>query len=131
MVAVGVTGGVLATVLSGFSLAFGILRTVREDLRAIQILQEKLETIRLYSWEQIQTPGFVPSSFTASLNLTNQNAGTIYTGAVHIGAVPFTESYSSNLVQVEVEVNWNSGNVPRHRKMTTYVSRYGLQNYIY
>jgi hypothetical protein len=32
---------------------------------------------------------------------------------------------------VTVEVNWVSGEVPRHRQMSTLVSKNGLQNYVY
>jgi hypothetical protein len=131
MMAVGVCGGVLAGVLAGFSLAFGVLQSARENLRATQILQEKMETIRLYNWDQINTAGFIPNTFTASMNPTNQNVGTVYNGTMQIGPVPFTESYSTNLVQVQVGVNWNSGGMTHNRKMTTFVSRYGLQNYVY
>src|SRR4051812_33867885 len=78
MVAAGITGSVMVSVLSGFSFGFAILGSAREELRAIQILQEKMETIRLYSWDQVTTPGFIPPTFTASANPTNQNTGTLY-----------------------------------------------------
>jgi hypothetical protein len=44
---------------------------------------------------------------------------------------PITESYSTNLVQVAAQVTWITGGVERQRSMTTFVSRYGLQNYVY
>jgi hypothetical protein len=131
MVSVGVVGVVFASVLTGFSLAFSVLQTARENLRATQILQEKMETIRLYSWDQINTPGFVPGTFTASSNPTNQTTGVIYTGTVVITNAPLTEVYNTNLLEVIAHVTWTSGNVQRTRKMTTFVSRYGLQNYVY
>jgi type II secretory pathway pseudopilin PulG len=131
MIAVGFVGVVLATVLSGFSLAFGILQDARENLRAAQIVQEKMETIRLYSWDQINTPGFVPSTFTASANPTNQAIGTIYNGAIVITNAPIAEGYSTNLRQVTVELTWKSAKVERRRTLTTFVSRFGLQNYVY
>jgi hypothetical protein len=131
MIAVGLTGGTIAAVLSGFSFAFTTLQGARENLRAIQVLQEKTETIRLYNWDQINTPGYIPATFTAAMNPTNQNSGIIYDGLMRIIPVPFTASYSTNMVQVEVELSWTSGKVLRHRKLTTFVSRYGLQNYVY
>ena len=42
-----------------------------------------------------------------------------------------TESYKTNLKLITVTVNWTSGNVPRSRQMTSLVSKYGLQTYIY
>jgi hypothetical protein len=32
---------------------------------------------------------------------------------------------------VVIAVNWKTGSMDRNRSYTTYVSRYGLQNYIY
>lgn len=130
MMAVGFVGSVLATVLSGFSFAFGILQTARENLRATQVVQEKMETIRLYSWDQINTPGFIPGTFAASISPTNKSDA-FYKGMIVITNTPLTESYSTNLRQVVVELSWTSGKVERRRKMTTFVSRYGLQNYVY
>jgi hypothetical protein len=131
MVAVGVAGLTMVSVLSGFSVTFGILQTARENLRATQVLQEKMETIRLYSWDQINTPGFVPDTFTASSNPTNQTIGMIYSGTMTITNAPLTEVYNTNLVEIIAQLTWTSGNIQRHRKMTTFVSRYGLQNYVY
>jgi hypothetical protein len=130
MMAVGFVGMVLATLLSGFAFAFDILKSARENLRAIQIVQEKFETIRLYSWNQINTPGFVPSAFTASISPTNRNDG-FYKGTILITNAPITESYSTNMRQVVVDLSWNSGKVERRRQVTTFVSRFGLQNYVY
>jgi hypothetical protein len=33
--------------------------------------------------------------------------------------------------KVIVTLNWTTGKLPRTRSISTYVSRYGLQNYIY
>src|ERR1051326_7965370 len=115
MVAVGVVGITFGAVLSGFSVAFSILQTARENLRATQVLQEKMETIRLYSWDQINTPGFVPSTFTASSNPTNQSTGVIYTGSIQITNAPIAESYSTNLLEVIAQLSWTSGSVQHHR----------------
>jgi hypothetical protein len=91
-----------------------------------------METIRLYTWDQINTPGFIPTNFTDVFYAATQSvSGLVYTGKVMIADSPLTESYSNDLKQVTVEVTWKSANVLRKREMTTFVSRYGLQNYIY
>jgi hypothetical protein len=95
------------------------------------LLEEKMETIRLYSWEQINTPDFFPATFDASANALSESSQALYRGKIAITDAPLAESYASNLRQVVIEIVWNSGGVERHRKMTTFVSRYGLQNYIY
>jgi type II secretory pathway pseudopilin PulG len=129
--AVALVGFVLTGVFTGISYAFAVLQTARENLRATQLLEEKMETIRLYSWEQINTPDFFPAAFEASANALDEKGCALYRGTIAITDAPLTESYAANLRQVVIEIMWNSGGVQRHRKMTTYVSRYGLQNYVY
>jgi hypothetical protein len=131
MAAVGVVGTVFAAVFSGFTFGFSELGTIRENLRATQVMQEKMETIRLYSWDQINTPQFIPIQFVANLNPTNRTETAFYSGTLLITNAPLSESYSTNLRQVTVELTWKSGGVECRRKMTSLVSRYGLQNYVY
>jgi len=126
-------GGMAVTLYTGMSQGFAVVQLARENLRATQILQEKMEAIRLVSWSQLNTSGFVPSSFTAPFydiegDLTD---GLIYDGQITITNVPFDESYSSDMRLVLAELTWTSGNVVRRRSMRTLVSEYGLQNYIY
>jgi prepilin-type N-terminal cleavage/methylation domain-containing protein len=133
MIAFLLIGGMALSLYVGMSQGFGVIQLARENLRATQILQEKMEAIRLISWSQLNTSGFIPRTFTAPFYATEDEAtdGLIYNGQVIITNVPFTESYSSDLRMVVAEVTWMSGNVPRHRSMRTLVSEYGLQNYIY
>jgi type II secretory pathway pseudopilin PulG len=122
-------GGMALTLYVGMGQGFAVIQLARENLRATQILQEKMETIRLVAWDQLNTKGFVPVNFSAPFDETE--GGLIYTGTVIITNAPFTESYSSDLRLVVADLTWMSGNVPRHRSMRTLVSEYGLQNYIY
>ena len=55
----------------------------------------------------------------------------IYTGAISIASVPFYTSYAGDMKKVKVQLKWSTGKLPRSRSVSTYVSRYGLQNYIY
>jgi prepilin-type N-terminal cleavage/methylation domain-containing protein len=126
--------GVMALSLYvGMSQGFSVIQLARENLRATQILQEKMEAIRLVSWTQLNTEGFIPRTFTAPFYATEQDGtdGLMYSGQVIITNVPFSQSYSSDLRMVVAEVTWMAGSVPRHRSMCTLVSEYGLQNYIY
>jgi prepilin-type N-terminal cleavage/methylation domain-containing protein len=132
MVAVAISGIVFVGLYSGISSGFAIVELARENLRAGQILQEKMETIRLYTWSQITTDGFVPTNFTEFFFTSTQSAsGLTYTGTVNIVAAPISESYSNDIKSVTVQVKWTSAGVLRSRDMVTFVSRYGLQNYIY
>jgi hypothetical protein len=125
----------------GLTHAFGIIRLDRENSRAGQILLEKMELVRLYNWEQINngwstnvydpTNASVPATFTAPFYPDGANGGFLYTGTVTIITAPITETYADDLRSATVALTWASGNMTRTRSMTTYVSRYGLQNYIY
>lgn len=125
---------IFLSLYAGISAGLGMVQLSRENLRATQILQEKMETIRLYNWNQVNQSGFIPATFTAPFYGTNVNspdAGIIYQGSLSISNAPLTESYSSDLRMVTAVVRWTSGSVQRNREMSTFVSRYGLQNYIY
>ena len=135
LVAVAIIGVQFVTLYLGMTQGFGIVQVSRENLRATQILQEKMETIRLYTWDQITNAGFIPPTFTAPFFPTGQtNQGVNFEGTMTIGDVPSplsNASYASDLKLVVVQVNWTSGNVQRKREMRTLVSHYGLHNYIY
>lgn len=134
MVATLIVGLLFTSLYSGISYGFTMINLARENLRATQILQEKMETLRLYSWDQINTAGFIPPEFLAAYWDTNSgitNVGFYYTGAVMIVNAPLTETYASDLKEVTVNLEWVSSGVLRKREMKTFVSKNGLQNYVY
>jgi Tfp pilus assembly protein PilV len=125
LVAVWLLTVVVVSLFGAFSLGFSTIRISQEDVRASQILLQKLETLRLYDWSQI-TNGYVPTSFTADYST---NGGVAYEGAMAIDPVPMAESYSNTLRQVTVSLSWVSTGVPRYRVATTLVSQNGIQTY--
>lgn len=132
LVAVSVFGVVFVSLYSGFSSGFAVIQLARENLRATQILQEKMETIRLYTWDQINTPGFVPTNFVDNFYSVGTNvSGLSYTGHVTITTAPFVVSYSNELKSVKIRLQWQSSKVLRTREIETLVTRQGLQNYVY
>jgi prepilin-type N-terminal cleavage/methylation domain-containing protein len=133
LVAVAVLGIMFVSLYSGLSSGFAVVQLARENLRATQILQEKMETIRLYTWDQINTPGFIATNFvdTFYANGSNASSGLAFTGRVTIAKAPILQSYSNELKQVTIQLEWVSADVLRRRQMQTYVTRNGLQNYIY
>ena len=133
IVGMGIIGTVVGAMLSGIATGTFTMRMARENLRATQIMLEKVETIRLYSWDQVNTPGFVPLTFTAPYdpNATNGAANIIYSGAMTISEAPISTSYSNDMKMVTVSLNWKTGSLNRSRSYTTYIARNGLQNYIY
>jgi prepilin-type N-terminal cleavage/methylation domain-containing protein len=133
LVGVAILGLVIFSLYSGISAGFAMMRLAREQLRATQILADKMETIRLYRWDQINSNGFIPPTFVLPFYATNQatNEGVLYYGKVTITNAGLTEVYNPDMRLVLVEVQWYSGTRPRTRSMSTLVSRYGLQNYVY
>lgn len=131
MVGLAVAGIAASGLFSSFVLGFSIVRISRENARATQVLIEKLEVFRLYSWDQVTNATFVPDFFVAPFATSDSHPGFNYTGNVNIAAVPFSASYTGDMRTVTVAVDWSSGGIPRHREISTYVSRYGVQNYTY
>lgn len=128
----------IVALYGGFVFAFAQIRLARENVRATQILQEKMEMTRLYNWDQINQAGFIPTTFTEGYysgaltnSVTNASGNFTYTGTVLVTNAPITESYSGDLRMIQIQVSWSSGNVTHKRQMTTFVSQYGLQKYVY
>lgn len=133
LVGMAILGVMFVSLYAGLSSGFAIVQLARENLRATQIMQEKMETIRLYTWDQINKTNFIPKTFIEPFySASTQNTGgLLFTGLVTIARAPITESYSNDLKRVRIEVQWRSAKVLRKRDMETFVTRNGLQNYIY
>ena len=136
MMGVLVMGIMLVALYAGFTFGFEQVRLVRENVRAAQILTERMEVVRLINWDQvINLPGYIPTSFTAPFyadNPTNGASGGFnYTGTVTVTNAPISETYAPNLRMIKIQVSWPSGRVTRKRTMTTFVSQYGMQKYVY
>jgi type II secretory pathway pseudopilin PulG len=136
-VCIAVFGIIFAAFFSGLSSSFSMVGSARETLRATQIMAEKLDTLRLYSWDNLTTPGYVPTNFTAAFYPTNGlNAGTsasqgvTYTGTIIISNAPITtEDYAADVRTIVINLTWQRGLITRHAQTSTLFSRYGMQNY--
>ena len=112
---------------------FAMVQLNRDNLRATQIMLNRIEGLRLYNWGDV-TSGSVPTDFTETYSgIIGTNQGTVFTG--HMDISPAIQSpastYSSTMMRsVTVRITWTSGQLQHSRQMTTYVSQYGLQNYI-
>ena len=126
-----VAGVVFLALYSGMTMGFGMIRYARENVNANQILEEKFETFRLYTLDQILSNNFVPASFIIPLPTGPANGSYNYTGAVTIAAAPITEPYSNDLRLITVSLTWMSNNRLCALSMSSFVSRNGLQNYVY
>jgi len=139
MVGSGVVGIVSLSLFAGFGSGLSVTQLTREDLRATQIMLQRMEIIRLYTWSQVRDPIYNTTTFTEDYDPIAKTAGTGTGGIVYSGEVTVTRSpaldppaaYTDNMALVKIEVSWTSGNVLRRREMQTFVARYGMQNYIY
>jgi type II secretory pathway pseudopilin PulG len=127
--AVAITAVVFISLYTGMATGFDSIRSSQENLRATQIMTEKFEAMRLYNWTEFTTPGFVPDTFTAEFAPKAASPGITYNGTVSIFPVG-PEPYTSDLRGVSVTLTWKSGNRVNTRTLTSYVARYGLQNYL-
>ncbi len=137
VVAVAIIAVMFVTLYLGISFGFATTRFERENLRATQIILERMEGFRLMSWTQISDVGYNPVTFTSTYYPSaggGQSQGIVYTGTVTIVDGPTLDpaaSYSGDMKKITVTVNWASGSVQRSRTLNTYIARNGLQNYIY
>lgn len=135
VVAMGIIGVLVLALYAGMASATFSIKLARENLRATEIMVEKAEALRLFTWEQLLEPGFVPTNFTAVYhdNGTTNKSGTgiPYTGSLAIVRFPHADrNYSNDMRVVNVNIAWKSGGVARSRDLTTWIGRYGIQNYV-
>src|SRR5512136_1579143 len=74
-IGMGIVGTLVGALLSGFTSGLFTMQMARENLRATQIMLERMETIRLYSWSQINSNGFITPTFTAYYDPNSVNKG--------------------------------------------------------
>ena len=145
MVGVAVFGLTCVSLYAGVTFGFNSVQLARENLRATQILVEKMEVIRLYSWDEINESGFIPATFEAryapggTVTTTGPNGrpvvnpaeGVTYYGTISITNAPMSENYRQNVKRIDLTVRWTTGKLGRSRSLSTLVTMDGLQAYVY
>jgi type II secretory pathway pseudopilin PulG len=135
VVATLITGIMLPTLYTGLASSFSTVQATRENLRATQILVQRMEAVRLAPYKTLQDAAAYPTNSTeyySPSGQTNGSGGAAYTVTYNWVPAPSTlpPSYRTNMMLVTVTASWNSGNVPRTRSMQSYVARYGVQRYV-
>jgi len=148
MMAVAVIGIMTVSLYAGISASFGVIQRTRENLRATQILVQRVETVRLYNWEQLTnnaTPRWFPTNFTEAydpLSVTNGNgSGISYHGSIKltvpapVSVLPANISYRDNVALVSVLLRWTNtagaNSIPHFRTYETLVAKSGMQRYVF
>ena len=122
------------------ALNFGALTTrmSREDLRATQILVSHMEGIRLFRWDQLTDTNLLPRTFTdyfspdTASDSSITDKGITYNGTITVTNASLNPSatYSTNIYQITVQVQWSHGSVMCTRQMAAYQAMNGVQNYV-
>jgi len=135
VVATLIAGIMLPILYTGAASSFSTALSTRENLRATQIIVQRMEALRLVPYKTLQDPVAYPTNYTEYYNpsgQTNGTRGTAYTITYNWAPGPSSlpPSYRTNMLLVTVSASWNSGNVQRTRSMQSYVTRYGIQHYV-
>jgi Tfp pilus assembly protein PilV len=116
----------------GLSSCFSVVKTSREEVRATQIMTQKLEGLRLCTWSQLKN--FTFKEPYDPLGTTN-TSGVYYYGTVTNSPATTVAgaSYQNNICLITVSLTWtnNRGTGIYNRQMQTHYARYGLQSYIW
>ncbi len=148
MISMAVVALMFVSLYAGITQGLAVIATARENMRATQIMVEKIELLRLYSWDQVTTSGYIPGAFaerlmpSATTNSSTTAAtidalntpggvGTVFVGTITLEMPAVAAGYSNNMRLATLTVAWTNGNVRRTRSMQTYVAQLGIHDYVY
>src|SRR5687767_14738729 len=85
-VGMGIVGIVFVSLYSGLTSGMSSISISRENARATQIMAEKLDAIRLYSWDKIivNTNAAFTATFAPTGSYSNASPGVTYSGTVTV-----------------------------------------------
>src|SRR5436190_1907068 len=91
-----------AALMGCFKYAFFITGLTQQNQRATQVMLERAEAIRLCSWDQVRSNGFIPLTFAEYYDPTaaTGNQGVLYSGTVKVSSFPYTTVYKDNMRQL-------------------------------
>lgn len=128
-----IVGIASVSIFGGMSYAGRAQEWTREHLRAMEIIEEKMEFIRLCTWEQLQDTKFLPTQFEVPFDTMNPHGNPIiYKGTLKLSNLngQMFESYKTEMVKATFELTWTAQGKPKKTEVTTFVAKHGLQHYI-
>ena len=139
LVAVAISLFMFVSFFAAISSGVVIVQASQEDLRATQIMENRMEGIRLFTWTQLTNTTLLPTNFTEQYyppgtTGVNGNPGITYTGAVSVASLGLASpasSYSNNMCEVTIQLTWRSTGPLQTRQMSTCCAKYGIQNYVW
>jgi hypothetical protein len=120
---------------AAIGMSMSLVERNREDLRATQIMLQKMEQIRLYNWDQLRdTTNYVKRTFQTYFDPAS-NGGPLYSGTVsNVVPASLPAAYRNKTRLITVSVTWTSNIASRpishSRSMQTYVAEFGLNPYV-
>lgn len=141
-VALAVLATMVVTLFVGFSSGLALVQVARENLRGTQILVQRSEDLRLFTWTQVTNTGFLKPTFTDYFYPPGTNTGSsgaTYSGFVAVSNAPsnIPADYANYMKLVTVTIYWTNyphlltNQIVRTRQLQTLVARYGMQPYVY
>jgi len=125
----------LAALYASFAFGYSALKLTQEDLRATQILLQRMELLRLTSFSEIQNDTFTDYYDPSAVN--DAKAGAVYTITITTNAPTSSDMpvqpvyYMNKMRKVMVTATWTNSNRLRSRSLLTYASQSGIQSYVY
>jgi type II secretory pathway pseudopilin PulG len=134
IMAVAIIGIMSAGLVGSLTYGFYTMGLARENQRATQLMLETVETVRLYNWDQVNSNGFIPSTFTGVYDpqAPTGQQGITYYGRISKGNANIgSPIVNTNLILMTVTMNWTNRGIQHHRTNCTIIARDGIQNYVY
>src|SRR4029077_16829338 len=107
----------VVSLYTGISSGFALVKLAREDLRATQIMLQRMEAVRLYTWSQVTDATYFSTNDYAAYydpsGQTNGSSGMGYTVKTAISTNTPAANYGPAMRRVTVQVSWLSGNISR------------------
>ncbi|HEX9046562.1 MAG TPA: prepilin-type N-terminal cleavage/methylation domain-containing protein [Verrucomicrobiae bacterium] len=137
--AIAVASIAITALFYGFKNGVAILRTTREDMRATQLLVQKTEAFRLYTWQQLSNAPTKLTEYYFPASVTSSNADTLYYLTISATDpatnIPDTIGYKTNIHLITVTVDWTNyidkKPVAHRRQMQTLNALNGMQSYLF
>jgi type II secretory pathway pseudopilin PulG len=129
LVSVAIMGIMITALAMTFAQSYTVTQSSRELLRATQIITEKMEVVRLLTWDQL---GTIPQSFSAPYDYKNTNSdGLTFYGTINFADPPHETSYKSEMKMVTVKVTWDTGHGWHSESLSSLCAKNGLQRYVF
>jgi len=135
VISVAIIAIMCAGMVGALTYGFFTMGLARENQRGTQLMLETGETIRLYNWDQVNSNGFIPNTFTGVYDpqAPAGQQGIIYYGTINIGTanVSGNPDINSRMRLMTITLTWTNRGLSHFRTNATLIGEDGIQNYVY